>query len=316
MNVEADTGGKPTSAMHAALAEVERWRTDSLAEVDRREAHLHSEAARLKAEIAELQRQLQALDALHIENSEKREAIAEQAEQQIHGALLKGLEGDAALLTARAADYAEALEDRDAAVAAMLEAPGTSEKVDAFEKFERDRSSVLAALPTIYHAVIFQQHEVLRQELAPLFQALSSEISPLPVPPAEVTLVASIDPAEGSPEALAVLLPVPFDIYAQGSEREEDLLALVAYRVVGAVSGALKRVGAPDAPVQYAPYEYGQGQLAIQVWLADSAVSGDLRAALEAELATVNARASEVRACALRVAVSWQSPEVIAPGGS
>ncbi len=308
MSAEAESS---QPAMLAALEAVKRWREEADAEIASRGRELDSEEDRLKSDIAELQRQLKAIAILREENASRKSALIPELEQRTHSAILEGLRKDSALLAERSALYAEAIAARDERVAAMIAEPGMAERVEAFEQFEQNREATLANLPELYRGIVVEQHEATRAQLTPIFEALSGELPALDVPKAGITLVVSVDPVEGEPEALAVIVPVPFAVYAKWAERPEDLLSIFAYRVVGAVSGMLSRLGEPDVPVQYAPYR--EGQLAIQVWLADVEIIDELDECFDIELKRLNQLASELRTVGLDVHVTWQPPEVIAP---
>jgi hypothetical protein len=144
-----------------------------------------------------------------------------------------------------------------------------------------------------------------------LFEALSAEVPKLKVDHQSITIVASVDPVSGPPEALAVILPIAFEAYQRWADREEDIQTWVGYRVVSAVSAALNRIGASDARLQFVPYK--NEQLAIQVWLADSEADGDLVARLNEEIERLKAGAAELRTAGLDIGVTWQPPEFIAP---
>ena len=81
---------------------------------------------------------------------------------------------------------------------------------------------------------------------------------------------------EDQQEALAIVDPDALQDVLEVVERAEDLAALIAYRVVRCVGRMLQQVGAADAPLQYAEYE---NALAIQVWLGDSDVTGNIERA-------------------------------------
>lgn len=299
--------------MQAALDAIEKWRDDTRGLTSRRIDELEQEHTQLREDLDELQRQLDNVSRMRDEAASTLSGLSAEYERRAYAAVLDGLKQDAETIEARSAAYQEAVEARDARVAAMLQEPDTAARVKAFEDFEKQREQVLGALPESYHDVVLQKHEDLRAELAPLFGALSAPVPPVTEDTTGVTLVASMDSVDGVPEALAVILPVGYQLHTGWDKRTEDLATKLAYRVVAAVSAALQQIGVPDAPVVYAPYEYGQEQLAIQVWLKDSDVEAPLEPALEAEIAKASATAAELKAAGLSLALTWQPPEVIAP---
>ena len=72
----------------------------------------------------------------------------------------------------------------------------------------------------------------------------------------------------------------------------------------------LAEVGAADAPLQYAEYE---NALAIQVWLGDSSVKGNLPRVLDDLIDESNGKAAEFEAGKIRLQMVWVEPEVVAP---
>ncbi len=311
MNGEAQGPSGQQPAMQAALEAVASWRREVEEAAARRQREFDSEEERLQADIAELQRQLKNLGGLREEASKALSELPSQADQRLHEAILGALKVDGGIITERAGLYGLAAKAREERVAALASEPGMAQKLEAFEQLETNREATLEAVPAFYRNLLLQQHEENRRQLAPLFDALSSEIPPLQVDHSGITLVASVDPVAGPPEALAVILPISFEAYQRWAEREEDLETWIGYRVVAAVSAALSRINASDAPVQFAPYK--NNQLAIQVWLADSQADGDLMACFNEEIDRLQAGAAELRTAGITLGVTWQPPEVIAP---
>ncbi|MDG1481468.1 MAG: hypothetical protein P8R54_17870 [Myxococcota bacterium] len=318
MNGEAQGPSGQQFAMQVALEAVASWRRGVEDDAARRQLELDADEARLTAdkealqrELEMLQRELENVARVREETARELSVLPAYAEQRIHEAILASLKTDGTIISERAVLYSAAAAARDEKVSALATADGIAQKLEAFEQLETNREEALASVPALYRSALIAQHEENRRELAPLFEALSAEIEPLDVEPSGITLVASVDPVTGPPEALAVILPISFVAYQRWADREEDLETWIGYRVVAAVSGALSTISASDAPVQFAPYK--NGQLAIQVWLADSEAKGDLRASFDAEIASLAACAGEFRTAGLSLGVTWQPPEVIAP---
>lgn len=305
--------GNKRVGTRALLEAISRWQESTQEEASQRLEALQGEESQLRGDLKELQRQLDNVVKARAETTAQLAGLGAEHERRAYDAVIEGLSSDAEVISERSVSYQQAIEARAAAAATILEQPGISGKVDEFEDFEQRREQLLATLPKSYHDVLLKQHADVRAELQPLFDALSAEMPPVSDETADITLIASLDSVDGIPEALAVILPVSFQVYSSWEQQPENLDALLAYRVVAAVSAALKKVGVPDAPVVYAPYEYGADQLAIQVWLRDSDVSGSLEEALEEAVARLGALADELRTAGLRLGLTWQPPEVIAP---
>jgi hypothetical protein len=122
-------------------------------------------------------------------------------------------------------------------------------------------------------------------------------------------VLVSSDPPFGRPEALVLVAPVPWAVYTEGSARAEDLCTRLAYRLVGALHGLLAEVGAQRAPVRFLDVE---GCLAVQAWLGDHPVAGDLREQALAAIAAAVDGADELTAAAVDVYAAWLAPELVA----
>ena len=306
--MSAESTAQP-KGMCAALDEIRLWRKESETSAARKLKELEGEERRLQEHISELQRQLRVVLDMRKEVSSQVSGIPQEEERRIRSAVEGGNKADADVLTERSALYRDALNSRGVKLQEMMADEATTKLVDEFQDFQR-ADAALASLPQGYRAAILAHHDQVRTKLEPLFEAMGAEPDPLQVPTRSVTLVGSVDPISGSPEALAVIVPVEYEIYANWVNRSEDLCSLLAYRVVGAISAMLNRVGASDAPMQYAPY---QGHLAIQVWLGDANLSGDVQKVLEEEVGRIQQDASELRVCQLQADITWINPEIIAP---
>lgn len=292
-----------------SLEIVARWREETEAEVHRQIKEVDEEEERVRSSIAELQRQLKAVAALREEMQERLSALDEEQVVRTRDAVLSGLESEAPLLAERADAWTEAEEARNSALGEMMADPEVAGLVEEVRQFN-ELEPTLDMLPAGYRKALLAHHDTVKARLKPVLAAADNALSPLPLPTMGFTLIASLDPAEGAPEALALIVPIPYDVYSRWSERGEDLHSLLAYRVVGAVAGMLSEVGASDAPLQFAPYE---GKLAIQVWLGDSRVHGDIKSTLEQHVSKLRAGADELQVTRLEPYLVWLSPEAIIP---
>ncbi len=302
-----DTLAKPRLALE--LDSIAQWRKEQAGAFDEQLVELAGKEQALREQIAELQRELQ-------ENSEQQgsvktelEALPAQETAKAHAALLELLAQDRALVEARAAALQEL---RDLAVVKLqerLDEPEIAASIEEYEKF-RDVEPVLGSLPPSYRQVVMDHHEALKEKLEPLFELAKGPTEPLDLDPAAVSLVASVDVEADKPTAFALFLPVGFQVYRSWADRPEDLSAQLAYRVIAALSQALDRLGAPDAPVVYQDFH---GSLSIQVWLDDHDLDADVRETMDALLGKQLAGAVESRMVRLGFEVSWVDPAVIGP---
>jgi hypothetical protein len=306
MNMDAELGLPP---ILKGIHEVGQWRRENLAELHRRQADVDRESAKLEADIAELQRQLDVCATLRAEFSEREAALPADETRRNREALLVGLDRERALIEARADALSRAGKAREDRVARLMEDAEIARLVDEFEQFG-DVEPTLESLPAGYRSAILAHHDSVRRRLQPVFDAVAAELPPTGEPPAAFTIVAAVDPQEGTPDALGLIVPVHHDVAARWAERGEDLCSLIAYRIIGAVSGALADAGSADAPIQHSDYE---GCLAIQVWLGDHPPRADIKEALAARFDRLREEASELRTTGLDVYLVWVSPDVVAP---
>lgn len=293
--------------LSSSLEAVRRWRAETEQDVTRQVKEIDEEEERLKASIAELQRQLKAVAALRDEVKDRFVQLDEEELERTRDAVVSGLAAEVALLEERALKYDLASSARQDSLTAVLDDPEVSALVEEYKQFV-EAEPTLDLLPAGYRKAVLAHHEGVKARLGPVFSAADAEADPIDADPAGFTVLATLNPPEGRPEALAIIVPVPFDVYAKWSERAEDLYSLLAYRVVGAVSATLAELGAASAPVQYAPFE---GRLAIQVWLGGHSLNGDVRASLDAAIAKLGASSAELAVARLSAGVVWLPPEAI-----
>jgi hypothetical protein len=232
-----------------ALDEVGRWRD---AEVEARRARLveiRGEQARLGEDIAELQRQISTLDDLAARVRQEEDALPAQERARTRKAVDSGLDAEAELVRTRDDVLRLAQEQRDERVATILSQPDVARLIEEYEQFQ-EAEATLSLLPEGYRRAIEAHHQGVRDRLRPLMEAAQAPLQAYDGTPVSVSVIASISPASGPCEALAILLPVPFSVYEEGAERGEDLACLLAYRMVSVIgatswrsrSGSARRV--------------------------------------------------------------------------
>ncbi|MSQ00598.1 MAG: hypothetical protein EXR71_01735 [Myxococcales bacterium] len=295
-------------AVIAVLEEIATWKSraddefsGSMAEVDQDE-----DAARRAIE--EAQRQLLALATLRAELRERQSEVAMEAERRERAALREGLSTDRTVIEARAAALEAAIQVREAALAKQLEDPEVAAALDEYEKFVEVEAQ-LGSLPASYRRAILDHHERVRRRLEPVIAASNAGPPPLGLEPVGVGVLFAVDPIEGTPEALVAVLPVPFAVCRDWAERKEDLASLFAYRVVAAVSRLLAAVGAGTAPIQYTELA---GCLAVQVWLGDCALTGDLHERALEEIDALREEADELSAAGIELYGLWVRATMLA----
>lgn len=295
-------------AVIAVLNEITSWKSHADGEYAASISEIEREEDAARRAIEEAQRQLVALAALRREVQEKHAAAAEETERRESAALREGLQTDKALLTERAAALEAAITAREAILQKQLEDPDIAAAVTEYEKFV-EVEPTLAALPPSYRKAILDHHDKVRRRLEPVIQASNAGPPDLGLGVQGVGVLFAADPPDSVPEALVVVLPVPFAIYRDWAERKEDLSAQLAYRTVAAVSRCLNAVNAGAAPIQYSELH---GCLAIQVWLGDCDIQGELNDRALEEIGAVREEAEELRAAGIELYGLWVRPALLA----
>jgi hypothetical protein len=302
--------GQMTPKLVTALEDIDRWRQESDAEADREHNEITEEQERIQREIEERQGTLSALATRKGEVEAHKGSLPGEQLQRRREVALKNLAGDRGLVAARGSLYGDQVKARERRVQELIDKPQYNKLVKEYEEFQ-DVEMGLDSLPKTYKQAILAHHTTVKTELAPVFDAMAADIEPVDAQGIGVAIVGSIDAPEGAPpEALAIIVPTPFETCSKWSERAEDLAALIAYRVVSCVGKMLHEVGAADADLRYAEYE---NALAIQVWLGDSEVKGNLARVLDDLIDEANGKAAEFEAGRIRLQMVWVEPEVVAP---
>ncbi len=291
------------------LESIEQWRSEQAQTYEQSLVELAAEEQKLREQITELQQALEGNADQQTQLDGERKGLPTEVVRRSHQALLDCLEADRGLVEARSAALQEVRELAMVELQDKLEEPEMAAAIEEYEKF-REVEPVLGSLPPSYRQVVMDHHEALKTKLAPLFELAAGPTEPLELEPAKAVLVASIDVVDERPAAFALFLPVDFQVYRAWADRPEDLAAQVAYRVVSAISGALDKLGAPDAPVVYQDF---QGCISIQVWLDDHDLDADVKDSIGTAIEQSLAAAPECAQVQLGFEIAWVAPQVIGP---
>lgn len=295
-------------AVIAVLEEIAQWKARADAEFATTMSDVDRDEAAARRAIDEAQRQLIALAALRAELKDKHALVGLGAEGRERVALREGLATDRKAIEGRAALLESALAAQDAELQRQLQDPEVASAVEEYEKFVEVESS-LAALPVGYRKAILDHHERVRRRLEPVIAASNAGPPNLGLANVGVGVLFAVDPAEGPPEALVAVLPVPFAVCRDWADRKDDLSSRFAYRVVAAVSRLLGAVGAGAAPIQYTELS---GCLAVQVWLGDCEVQGDIKERALEEIEALREEASELAAAGIELYGLWVRAAMLA----
>lgn len=303
-------GRGTTPAVVAVLDEVAAWRLTTGDEIEAALVRLAEEERAARRQIDEGNRRFAALGAVRREHQERLDRIDEEAVRRKRAGVRGGVERDRALIEARAAASAEAASRRDRELATGLDDPHVARAVAEYlEALEHSASLRGGLVAEPEHLVSGET----RACLAPYLSAAAAPPPSLPVALAGVGVIVSVDPVVGPPEALVVVVPVPWSVYTESVRRPEDLCTQLAYRMVAAVYGLLVDMGVPDAPVRFVEVH---GSLGIQVWIGDHVLTGDLRERTLERVASAVEGVSELEAAAVEVYAVWLAPDLLAEAAS
>lgn len=277
----------------------------ALSEVAREEVHN-------RRAIDESYRRITALRLLRREFEERRVSLATTGFRHEWTAVRTGLLADRARFLQRSEEALAALRARDAQLVEDMRAPDVLAALREFERFHGEIEPTLDSMPAAYRRAIQETHERNLRRLEPYARALNAPGPKLDAPVHAVGVVACASPADGRPEALVLVLPVPFATYREWASREEDLASVFVYRMVAAAFRLMAAIGASDAPVEY--FEVHEC-LAMQVWLGDHTVTGDVREQALEYIARGYESGPELSNAAIEVYGVWLRPELLTEDG-
>ncbi len=299
-----------TPTIVTVLNEIGAWRAGTVDEVGAALVAIGEEERLVRRKIDDANRQLAALGSIRQEQEERLAELDEELIRRKRDGVRGALRTDRAHVEERSAALHDLRTKRDTTLGAGLGAPDMAEAVaeylDAQERAAGVRGTVVPAPEDLLSAPA-------RERLAPYLRAAVEPPPALDEARLGVGIVVSVDPPEGAPEALLIVIPVPWAVYADALLREDDLCTLLAYRLVAAVHTLLAESGAPDALVRYADV---QGSLALQVWLGDTPVAADLRERVMEAIAVAVEGAPELVTAGLDVYAIWLTPDLLVEDAS
>ncbi len=299
---------RDTQSLVDALSEVARTRVNQEAEIEAAIARVSEEEARTVQAIEEAYRRIEALRLQRSALEDRSAALAANGYRAEQAAVRDGLHADRTRFMRRAELARSAAAARNASIAEELRAPELAAALEESERFQAEVEATLANLPPAYRKAALANHERNVRRLAPYSAALNAVTPELNAEVEPIAIVACASPADGRPEALVLVLPIPFSIYAEWNIRPEDLATLLAYRMVAALHRLLRDLGAPDAMVEYVEVH---GCLALQTWLADHEVIGDLQERTLEHIARAYEDSPELAHAAIEVHAAWIRPELL-----
>jgi hypothetical protein len=287
------------------LDEANAWRDRIGTEIDASLELLRTEETEVRTNLEEAQRQFNALSAVRHEEEERLVRLEQELVRRRRSAVRQALILDRTLLEDRASALQDAQARDDASASRGLDAPEVAAALTAWVEAREIAAGLAPARPV---AALGREA---RARLEPFLQAADAPPPVLNTAAAGVGVLVSADPTTGPPEALLLVLPVPWSVYAESAVRTEDLCTMLTYRLVSAVLGLLLELEAPDAPVRYVDLH---GCLAIQVWLGDHTINVDPKEHLLERIAAAVENAPELEAAGVEVYAVWLTPDLLAEG--
>ena len=192
--------------------------------------------------------------------------------------------------------------------------PVADRQRDVREEAEGLSRADLDGQPAGYARAVAERRSRLERRLRPFATEPEDAASDaLDAAPREVAVLAALDPPQGPPTALQLVVPVPPEVHSSWRDWGDSLCARLAWRVMAALSVALRDSGAADAPIRSTR---SGACLAFQVWLGDSNVTGNPKDALARSFDRLHEEGAELRDAGLDLFFAWVEPEVLTIGGA
>jgi|GEM_PF-4697900 len=285
------------SAVARGLEETHRWRINQEESFERKERELEQRSIDLQKRLELLQQELETVRNSYDQAQQERSTLGVQEITRKRQLLFSGLQSENALLQERTAEYNRIEDTQNNNLQNMLSIPEIAKKVDEYEAF-LEKEEALSQLPESYRKAILAHHDIVRQDLDPIFDAMNS-----PLPRSELSLTAITLPifTESVPgdkvKDFVMILPVRFERYTHWTDGGNSLEDLLLFRVNGLIASALKKLGMPKTVIMEEDFE---GYVLLDISIV-SELSGDLKLALQEEVRRMNKQASELQVAQLLV---------------
>lgn len=298
------------SDLVSQLKQAQDWGDQQANHWEQKQSELKRTIQQTEQEIERLKKRLIELNAQQIDLETQANRRESEVSNRMRQAIDQGLRAGAQTLETRELLLQKQRKVRLQRVDNIVKEPKFQQKIVEFRQFQ-DTQSQLAELPVSYRNAILQHHKLVQKELEPIFMAADQPLPKTDKPAKSIGVVASIEPDFIQPEAMAILIPVPFEMYSAPSAGIDSLQQIFAYRCVGAVTSALRKIGLSEVSVNYGDHK---GYLSIQVWLDGKKLNGDIRQSISLEFQQMRDYASELQAVRLGMEVTWLPPELLDEG--
>ena len=300
----------PKSEISQLYDSVKDWKKNRENELSTQISDAIKRKKQLENDIRKLQKQFEEMVVLEETLQAQQTQIEVEELQRLQQGLTQGLQTSKEVLEQRNAVLQQSRKIRQDRVDSIVQESQYKELIAEYQQFQKSQEQ-LQQLPVSYRQAILQHHANVRQQLQPIFLATTQPLVKTEKPSISVGLVASVEPNFTEPEAMAIVLPVPFTVYTHPVAGEDSLVQVLSYRCCAAITAALKRVGLKQVSFHFEDF---QGLLSIQLWLNKQKPSGDIKQALFLEIEKMRQQSSELRATNVHVDVSWVDPALFGSG--
>jgi hypothetical protein len=295
------------SAIRLGLEETQRWRQNQEESFERKERGLDREEKDLQAELKKLNHQIETVQKQQETATFERGLLSDQEINRKRQIIFAGLQAENEIIQERSSEYSKIEETQKNNLQNMLTIPEIAKKVEEYEDF-LEKEEALTQLPESYRKAILSHHNHVRSDLDPVFSAMNT---PLPRSDLEQTAVTIQVFTEPLPDEeiteLVVILPVRFDRFLHWHDEDLSLEDLLLFRINGALSGVLKKVGMPKSVIREEDFD---GFVLLHLSIV-SELNGDIMIALESEIARINRHATELQVAQLSLDPVFLSSELI-----
>jgi hypothetical protein len=265
------------SAIRLGLEETLRWRQNQEENFERKERELDREERDLQEERKELNEKIAAVQKHQEKAKHERGLLSDLEINRKRQIIFSGLQSENELLQERSIEY---------------------------KKIEE----TLSQLPDSYRKAILSHHDHVRKDLEPVFSAMNTALPRSDLDLTAITLQIFTEPLPDEDiSELVVILPVRFDRFLHWHDGDISLEDMLLFRINGALSGVLKKVGMPKSVIREEDFD---GFVLLHLSIV-SELNGDIKVALQSEIARINRHATEFQVAQISLDPVFLSSELI-----
>jgi hypothetical protein len=295
------------SAIRLGLEETLRWRQNQEENFERKERELDREERDLQEERKDLNEKIAAVQKHQEKAKHERGLLSDLEINRKRQIIFSGLQSENELLQERSIEYKKIEETQKNNLQNMLTIPEIAKKVEEYEDF-LENEETLSQLPDSYRKAILSHHDHVRKDLEPVFSAMNTALPRSDLDLTAITLQIFTEPLPDEDiSELVVILPVRFDRCLHWHDGDISLEDMLLFRINGALSGVLKKVGMPKSVIREEDFD---GFVLLHLSIV-SELNGDIKVALQSEIARINRHATEFQVAQISLDPVFLSSELI-----